>query len=197
MCALFPFPLLWLRVRSFCGTLIYNTVFLWYGCARVRSVGLFALPYFNDLVKSVLSRFIFAPYTDYTHAIKSRIRSKYKVMQVNKNRPKDRRRNSAGYGASESIGEAVDLWGRKSAKYFFGAWDMKVYPTRVQNQIPKNFHDVSKIIFADFRICYAHRRVSNYNSDIFTQCRLFLIFPSLCRQASIPILLRIGLSNLP
>ena len=65
-----PFTLLWLRVRSFCGIMKYNTV-LRYGCARVLSAGVFALPYFSDLIKAVLSVFYCVPYVDYTHEKKS------------------------------------------------------------------------------------------------------------------------------
>ena len=61
----------WLRRGRFCGTLIYNTV-LRYGCARVRSVGLFALPYFVDLANVDLRHGKLVPYTDYTHEKKSR-----------------------------------------------------------------------------------------------------------------------------
>ena len=95
--AFFPFVLLLLRVRCFCGTLIYNTVFsvrLRPASVRVCSVGLFALPYFNDLVKAVLSVFCAVPYTDYVYEKKSRRKGKYKVIQCRQNAPDMVRLNS-------------------------------------------------------------------------------------------------------
>lgn len=56
MCALFYVSAFMVACAVFLWYRKNNNVF-WYGCARVRSVGLFELPHFNDLVKSVLSVF--------------------------------------------------------------------------------------------------------------------------------------------
>lgn len=129
----------------------YNTV-LRYGCARVRSVGLFELPYFTDLVNGDLRHKKYEPYTDYTHEKKSPQKAKYTVMASRQNAPDMMRRNSTQKVRNTPQGYSVDLPCRKSAKYFFGAVDIVGRVAGVQNQFPKNFHDVSKIIFVAFRI---------------------------------------------
>ena len=93
----------------------------------VRSVGMFSLPYFHDLVKDDLRHGKLVPYTDYTHEKKRRVRSKCKVNQCRQNAPDIVRRNSPQKRQDAPQRESVDLPGRKSAKYFFGAVDILVY----------------------------------------------------------------------